>query len=439
MFCELENHYRTVTEASEAFIPVNILSRLSEIDRDFLLGQHEDAHEFFRAVVRGWQSSCLGFGKKFADYNLNARTFETTFVSHLFGGYLQSELLCPSCGKTSSSFEHFEDLSLEIFDATDSITDALEAFTNPQVLDIANKYTCSECSKQVRAEKRLTIHHAPNILVMHLKRFRVGFQGKINKKVEFPVDLGIKPYMSTATSEIDKAVYKLYGVVVHLDLFNISSFGHYIAFLRDCRSNWFKLDDNRVESVPLSTVLKQNAYLLFYVRTGGSQPTPPPVSTLESLKKSPTEKLAVAANEPSVDSKMEEKDVQPAAPPLEIISSEPQKCLNNCGFFGFPATRGYCSQCFGKLFPDDAKQMEKEREKRLKEDRQKLQEESLLSRQEAKAEAVRQQKLRDAEMAARAKLAEKEKGQAKAAKIDRNAACPCGSGLKFKKCHGKNQ
>eukprot|EP00475_Leptophrys_vorax_P044966 TRINITY_DN9199_c0_g1_i4.p1 TRINITY_DN9199_c0_g1~~TRINITY_DN9199_c0_g1_i4.p1 ORF type:complete len:585 (+),score=114.01 TRINITY_DN9199_c0_g1_i4:235-1755(+) len=436
MFCEIENHYRTIAEADKPFIPVNILSRLSEIDRDFLLGQHEDAHEFFRAVVRGWQSSCLGFGKKYANYNLNPRSLETSFVSQLYGGYLQSELSCPSCGKSSSSFEHFEDLSLEISDVTDSLSDALETFTNPEVLDSANKYMCPECKEQVRAEKRLTIHYAPNVLVIHLKRFRVGFQGKINKKVTFPVDLGLGPFMSSSTAQTDKALYKLYGIVVHLDMFNISSFGHYVAYLRDCRSAWYKLDDNRVEPVSVNTVLKQNAYLLFYVRTSGSQPTPPPTSNLESLVKPHVDSVPVVSEAPVSQSTLEEKEIKVEATTLPPggISADPQKCLNDCGFFANSACRGYCSQCFGKLFPAEALSMKLEQEKRLQEDRQKLQEQARIGRQEAEVEALRQRKLKEAEMAARAKQAQSSK-----VKIKRNADCPCGSGLKYKKCHGAGE
>ena len=72
----------------------------------------------------------------------------------------------------------------------------------------------SRCGQSVRAQKRLTIHEAPNILTIHvllccspccccvltdrlqLKRFRMGFFGKINKAIAFPYEFSLRPYMS---------------------------------------------------------------------------------------------------------------------------------------------------------------------------------------------------------------------------------------------------
>jgi len=34
-----------------------------------------------------------------------------------------------------------------------------------------------------------------------------------------------------------------------LDLFNISSFGHYISFVRDASGKWFKIDDDKIDEV----------------------------------------------------------------------------------------------------------------------------------------------------------------------------------------------
>jgi ubiquitin C-terminal hydrolase len=35
------------------------------------------------------------------------------------------------------------------------------------------------CGQSVRAEKRLTVHQAPNLLTIQLKRFRLGYFGKV--------------------------------------------------------------------------------------------------------------------------------------------------------------------------------------------------------------------------------------------------------------------
>lgn len=311
-------------------------------------------------------------------------------MSQLFCGYLRSELICPSCGKSSSNFELFQDLSLEVKDGTESIWDALETFTNPEVLDIANKYFCSECKREVRAEKRLSVNLAPNVLVLRLKRFRVGFQGKINKKVSFPVDLVLRKNQHEDAQK-DKALYKLFGAVVHLDMFDISSFGHYIAFVRDCRSNWWKLDDHKVESVSQASVLKQKAYLLFYVRTSQSIVIPPK-SDFNKLEKLEEVKIAESMME-----KSETKSEPPLMCDIPAASIVPEKCANGCGFFGNPQTRNLCSQCFSKLHSKEAKILEDHRAIKLAEERVKLQKEAKLSRIQAQVEAARAANLREAE------------------------------------------
>jgi ubiquitin carboxyl-terminal hydrolase 36/42 len=61
-----------------------------------------------------------------------------------------------------------------------------------EVLDGGNKYKCSKEQKLVRAVKRMTIHAAPNVLVVQLKRFEFSMSGhKISKKVcALGADLG---------------------------------------------------------------------------------------------------------------------------------------------------------------------------------------------------------------------------------------------------------
>lgn len=41
-------------------------------------------------------------------------------------------------------------------------------------------------------------------------------------------------------------VYKLYAVIVHLDMLNASFFGHYICYVKDFRGDWYRIDDSEV-------------------------------------------------------------------------------------------------------------------------------------------------------------------------------------------------
>lgn len=44
----------------------------------------------------------------------------------------------------------------------------------------------------------------------------------------------------------DGDVYKLYAVVVHVDMLNASYFGHYICYTKDFSGNWYRIDDCKV-------------------------------------------------------------------------------------------------------------------------------------------------------------------------------------------------
>ena len=71
-----------------------------------------------------------------------------------------------------------------------------------------------------------------------------GRFGKLNKKVTFPETLDLSPYMSEAGDRAD--VYRLYAVIVHVDMLNASFFGHYICYVKDFVGNWYRIDDCKV-------------------------------------------------------------------------------------------------------------------------------------------------------------------------------------------------
>ena len=72
-------------------------------------------------------------------------------------------------------------LTVEVHGSIESLEDALDQFTGPELLDGENEYKCNRCKSYVKAQKRLTVHEAPNVLTIVLKRFRTGKFGKLNK------------------------------------------------------------------------------------------------------------------------------------------------------------------------------------------------------------------------------------------------------------------
>ncbi|KAH1212563.1 Ubiquitin carboxyl-terminal hydrolase 19 [Glycine max] len=277
--CEFENHVERTRLSSQAFSPMNILSRLPNIGGTLGYGRQEDAHEFMRFSIDTMQSVCLDEfgGEKAVPPNLQ----ETTLIQHIFGGRLQSEVICTKCNKISNQYENMMDLTVEIHGDAASLEECLDQFTARERLDGENMYKCEGCKDYVKAWKRLTVKCAPNILTIALKRFQVlsGRFGKLNKRISFPETLNLSPYMSEAGDGSD--IYKLYGVVVHIDMLNASFFGHYICYIKDFQGNWYRIDDWKVMTVEVEEVLSQGAYMLLYSRCS-ARPSGLQIQTSES-------------------------------------------------------------------------------------------------------------------------------------------------------------
>ncbi|XWS17900.1 hypothetical protein CRYUN_Cryun33cG0108200 [Craigia yunnanensis] len=260
--CEFQTLVERSCQSLQPFSPINILSRLPNIGGNLGYGRQEDAHEFMRFAIDTMQSVCLDEfgGEKAVDHSSQ----ETTLIQHIFGGHLQSQVICTNCNKISNQYENMMDLTVEIHGDASSLEECLDQFTVKEWLHGENMYKCDGCNDYVKAWKRLTIRSAPNILTIGLKRFQSGRFGKLNKRVSFPETLDLTPYMSEDGD--DTNVYKLYAVVVHVDMLNASFFGHYICYTKDFCGNWYRIDDCKVMRVELEEVLSQGAYMLLYSR-----------------------------------------------------------------------------------------------------------------------------------------------------------------------------
>ncbi|KAJ7981952.1 Ubiquitin carboxyl-terminal hydrolase [Quillaja saponaria] len=263
LICELEQHIMMLRENGGPLSPSRILSHMQRINFQMGDGSQEDAHEFLRLLIASMQSICLeGLG---GENKVDPKLQETTFMQHTFGGCIKSKVMCMRCNHDSERYENIMDLTLEIFGWVESLEDALTQFTTPEELDGENMYRCGRCTTYVQARKQLSIHEAPNILTIVLKRFQEGRYGKINKCITFPEMLDMIPYM-TGTHDIPP-LYILYAVVVHLDTLNASFSGHYVSYVKDLQGNWFRIDDTKVQPVPMNQVMSEGAYILFYKRS----------------------------------------------------------------------------------------------------------------------------------------------------------------------------
>ncbi|WOL19379.1 ubiquitin carboxyl-terminal hydrolase 23-like [Canna indica] len=258
--CALQNHVIAALQSSGKILsPSHLVKNLRCISRNFRNARQEDAHEYMVNLLESMHKCCLPSGVP----SESPSAYERSLVHKIFGGRLRSQVKCTQCSYSSSKFDPFLDLSLEINKA-DSLRKALAHFTTVEQLDGGQRqYQCQRCKEKVRALKQLTIHKAPYVLTIHLKRFGSHIPGqKIDKRVDFEPTLDLKPFVSDEHG--GELKYTLYGVLVHAGWSTHS--GHYYCYVRTSSGMWHSLDDNQVRQVSEKTVLAQKAYMLFYVR-----------------------------------------------------------------------------------------------------------------------------------------------------------------------------
>lgn len=214
---------------------------------------------------------------------------DSSAITDLFGGQLQSSVTCHKCGGRFTMYEPFWDLSLPlakegkggglswlgIKGTPASIQDCLTAFTADEKLEGVEAFHCERCGEKTPATKHLRIHRFPEVLVLQIKRFK--YKGtstdKLTANVSFPLkDLRLHQFASPESpAGPAECCYELYAVSNHYG--NLSG-GHYTAMCRVPQLGggdaWFSFNDEQVTRVSPTQVTSQYAYILFYVRTGSS-------------------------------------------------------------------------------------------------------------------------------------------------------------------------
>jgi ubiquitin carboxyl-terminal hydrolase 4/11/15 len=175
----------------------------------------------------------------------------------------------------------------------------IQKFCEPEVLDENNLYKCTNCKKEVKGKKALSIYKAPKYLIVHMKKlkyghgFRMGGSGSDHLMIDFPIqDFDITPYVSDKqpiecynipkeefidqgnqklSNRIipefnwnkDKLVYDCFGVINHYGSMN---FGHYTAYAKNA-GQWYCYDDSNVSKLARpEQIVTEAAYVLFYER-----------------------------------------------------------------------------------------------------------------------------------------------------------------------------
>ncbi|KAM3916634.1 ubiquitin carboxyl-terminal hydrolase 42 isoform 2-T2 [Leptodactylus fuscus] len=278
MMCVMQSHVaQALCNSGGVVKPTSVINDLRRIAKHFRYGSQEDAHEFLRYTVEEMQKSCLR-----GCSNLDRHTQTTTFIHQIFGGCLRSRVKCLNCKSVSDTYDEYLDIPLEI-KTSHSVNKALEQFVKAEQLDGDNAYNCSKCKQLVTATKRFTIHRISNVLTLSLKRFASFSGGKLSKEIKYPEYLNLRPYTSNPHGE--PIMYSLYAVLVHTGL--SCHTGHYFCYIKASNDQWYLMNDSIVSSADIRTVLNQQAYLLFYIRSQNVQSGDPPYSHQSASPNSP--------------------------------------------------------------------------------------------------------------------------------------------------------
>ncbi|XP_048469770.1 ubiquitin carboxyl-terminal hydrolase 20 isoform X4 [Rhincodon typus] len=238
-------------------------------------------------------------------------------ISDIFDGSILSLVQCLTCDRISSTVETFQDLSLPIPGKEDlaklhasihqnvpvktgtcsdayttqgwvafimdyirrfvvscipswfwgpvvTLEDCLAAFFAADELKGDNMYSCERCKKLRNGVKYCKVLKLPEILCIHLKRFRheVMYSFKVNSHVSFPLEgLDLRPFLSKESSS-QITTYDLLSVICH---HGTAGSGHYTAYCQNViNGQWYEFDDQYVTEVHETVVQNAEAYVLFY-------------------------------------------------------------------------------------------------------------------------------------------------------------------------------
>lgn len=261
--CAVANTLRMSQSAGHAVKPYPVYSRLRSICKHMVVGRQEDAHEFLRYLIEAMEKAYLERFPKSVLTNLDQYSKETTPLNQILGFYLRSSVRCLSCNHVSMTFQHFEDLLLDIR-KSNTVDEALQGYFAREKLEDMD-YTCSGCKKKVTATKQFSLERPPVVLCIQLKRF--SMQGnKLNKQVSIKPKLDLTPYVRRTASHGANAnqplTYRLVSMVTHLG--SSQHCGHYTAIGLTESGAYYQFDDSSVYPIALQNVLQTNAYIMFY-------------------------------------------------------------------------------------------------------------------------------------------------------------------------------
>ncbi|KAL3824534.1 hypothetical protein ACJIZ3_020563 [Penstemon smallii] len=273
--------------------------------------EQQDAHEFFISMLDGIHEKMQKDKRK-----PHSQGSGGCCIAHrIFSGILRSDVMCTSCGFTSTTYDPCVDISLDLepnhvgsakststksncsinnkADSSNSgsnssvstLTGCLDRFTRPERLGSDQKFFCQQCQVRQESLKQMSIRKLPLVSCFHIKRFEHSPIRKMSRKIDsylqFPFSLDMAPYLSSSIlrgrygnrilpydgdeqegSNEFSSEFELFAVITHSGKLDA---GHYVTYLR-LSNQWYKCDDAWITQVNENVVRTAQGYMMFYVQ-----------------------------------------------------------------------------------------------------------------------------------------------------------------------------
>ncbi|XP_033923556.1 ubiquitin carboxyl-terminal hydrolase 43 isoform X2 [Melopsittacus undulatus] len=168
-----------------------------------------------------------------------------------------------------------------------TLDECFQLYTKEEQLAPDDAWRCPHCKVPQQGMVKLSLWTLPDILIIHLKRFRqvAEHRHKLTTLVRFPLrGLDMAPHVAQRGQAGGQllgrwawqgpprlppgcprdSLYDLYAVCNH---HGSLQGGHYTAYCCNALDGqWYSYDDSRVEGVPEAEVSTRSAYILFYQR-----------------------------------------------------------------------------------------------------------------------------------------------------------------------------
>lgn len=196
---------------------------------------------------------------------------------------------------------------------TCTLDECFQLYTKEEQLAPDDAWKCPHCKQLQQGMVKMSLWTLPDILILHLKRFRqVGERrNKLTTQVHFPLaGLDMAPHVVKRSQSMKNLSngpwppswrqsqqpgdltlphdyqYDLYAVCNHHGGMHG---GHYTAYCRNSvDGQWYSYDDSSVDLVPEDEVCTRGAYILFYQRRN----TIPPWSARSSVRGSTSSSMS---------------------------------------------------------------------------------------------------------------------------------------------------